>query len=141
LFQTRGGAYPALDAIDQAKTDYVQTLLADSEPDALLRFKRATQAFLFSDGRQHIDWTTRDKMWRDLPTPEGRIHVTMNYMRPILRSRMQRMVSAELLWRTIPSGNDYESRDRAEVATNLLDGRGAYAERDGETRLALRLAV
>ena len=140
LFDTRGGSYPALNASPVAKADYVQTLLNDSEGDAMLRYKRATQAFLFSDGRQHIDWTTRDKAWREQPTPEGRLYVTMNYIRPILRSRMQRMVSAELMWRTIPTGNDHEARDRATTATNFTKNRWEKLEMDAKVRQALWFA-
>lgn len=140
LFDTRGGAYPALDASPQSKYDYVQRLLDDGELDALLRFKRATQCLLFADGRQHIDWTTRDKLWRDLPTPDGRIFVTMNYVRPILRSRMQRMMSAELMWRAIARGNDYESRDQATTAANLLKARWEKLEMDAKIRAGLWLS-
>lgn len=140
LFESRGGGYPALDASPTAKHDYVQRLLDDGEMDALLRFKRATQALLFADGRQHIDWTTRDKLWRDLPTPDGRIFVTMNYVRPILRSRMQRIVSAELLWRAIAKGNDYESRDQATTAANFLKARWEKLEMDAKVRAALWLS-
>lgn len=140
LFDTRGGGYPALDASPTAKHDYVQRLLDDGELDALLRFKRATQALLFADGRQHIDWTTRDKLWRDLPTPDGRIFVTMNYVRPILRSRMQRMMSAELMWRAIPKGNDFEARDQATTAANLLKARWEKLEMDAKIRSGLWLS-
>jgi len=140
LFDSRGGAYPGLDEDPDKKRDYVQRLLDDGENDALLRFKRATQALLFADGRQHIDWTTRDKLWRDLPTPDGRIYATMNYVRPILRSRMQRIVSAELLWRAIPTGNDYESRDRAVTAANFLKARWEKQEMDAKVRAGLWLS-
>lgn len=140
LFDSRGGAYPALDATPQAKYDYVQRILDEGETDALLRFKRATQCLLFADGRQHIDWTTRDKLWRDLPTPDGRIFATLNYLRPILRSRMQRMVSAELLWRSIPKANDFESRDRSTTAANLLKSRWEKEEMDAKVRAALWLS-
>lgn len=140
LFDSRGGSYPALDAPPDKKRQYVQTILDDGELDALLRYKRATQCLLFADGRQHIDWTTRDKLWRDLPTPDGRIFATMNYVRPILRSRMQRMVSAELLWRAIPKGNDYASRDQATTAANLLKSRWEKEEMDAKVRAGLWLS-
>ncbi len=139
LFQTRGSGYPGLgmDSSPAEKADYVNVLLGDTEGDAMLRFKRATQALLFSDGRQHIDWTTREKNWRDRKVPDGRIHVTMNYVRPILRSRMQRMISAELMWRTIPRSNDYEERDRATTFTNLIENRWEKTDMDAKVRLAL----
>jgi hypothetical protein len=140
LFDTRGGNYPGFDATPRQKADYVQTLLTDSEGDAMLRYKRATQAFLFSDGRQHIDWTNRDKAWRDQIVPEGRLLVTMNYVRPILRSRAQRMVSAELMWRTIPTGNDHEARDQATTCTNFLKNRWEKTDMDAKVRQGLWFA-
>jgi hypothetical protein len=140
LFEVRGGDYPGLDVDPVKKAQYVQTLMADTEADAMLRYKRATQAFLFSDGRQHIDWTTRDKAWRDQPMPEGRLRVTMNYVRPILRSRMQRMVSAELMWRTVPRGNDFEARDQATTCTNFLENRWEKTDMDAKIRQGLWFA-
>lgn len=139
LFDTRGGAYPALgrDSSPDAKRDYVQRLLDEGEMDALLRYKRGTQALLFADGRQHIDWTMRDKVWADTAIPNGRLYVTMNYIRPILRSRMQRMMSAELQWRAIPRGNDYESRDKATTAANFLKARWEKCQMDAKVRQGL----
>ena len=142
LLDARGPSYPGLGPASspQDKADYVQRLLSDTEQDALNRYKRATQALLFSDGRQHLDWTKREKTWKELDPPEGRLHVTMNYLRPILRSRMQRMVSAELVWRTIPQGNDSESRDEATTCTNFLSARWAKQEMDALIRQALWFA-
>lgn len=142
LFETRGGAYPApgRDSTPAAKHDYVNSLLMDGENDALLRYKLAVQAFLFSDGRQHLDWTAREKGWREQAQPSGRIHVTMNYVRPILRSRLQRMMSAELLWRAIPHSNDYEERDRCTTAENFLQGRWEKTHMDAKVRQALWFA-
>lgn len=50
------------------------------------------------------------------------------------------MVSAELLWRGIPKGNDYESRDRATVASNLLKARWEKEEMDAKIRAGLWLS-
>ena len=142
LFEARGAGYPALglDSSPQQKSDYVNALLTDTENDAMLRYKRATQCLLFSDGRQHIDWTQREKTWKDTNAPEGRLYVTMNYIRPLLRSRMQRMVSSELMWRVVPRSNDYEERDRATTYTNFIENRWEKEDMDGKVRLALWFA-
>lgn len=118
----------------------MRSLVADGEQDALNRYKRATQNLLFADGRQHIDWSLRDKNWKDLPTNDGRVRVTMNYIRPILRSRTQRLMSSELSWRAVPRSNEHEERDRAMVGANLVKARWNAAELDAKVRLALFLA-
>ena len=115
-------------------------MLRDSDSDALERYRRATHNLLFADGRQWIDWNLRDRGWRDAPAPEGRVRIVMNYTMPILRARMQRMTSANMSWRTIASGNDHESRDRAIVATNTLDARWAGSDMDAKLRDALWLS-
>lgn len=137
----RGPNYPEPGASPQRKVDYVAGLLEDSEQDALARFKRATRNLLFADGRQHIDWNLREKAWLDTPHPDGRIQLTANLIRPILRSRMQRMVSAEMVWRVIPKGNDSEARDRATTGTNFLASRWAKTKMDAKVRAGLWLAM
>jgi hypothetical protein len=64
----------------------------------------------------------------------------MNYIRPILRSRSQRLMSSELKWRAIPRSNAHEERDRAVVAGNLLESRWHSSEMDAKARQALFLA-
>lgn len=112
----------------------------DGEQDFTSRCRRATQNLLFSDGRQHIDWNLREKAWKDAPTTDGRVRVTMNYIKPILRSRSQRLMSSELSWRAVPQSNSHEERDRAAVATNLLESRWKGSEMDSKVRLGVFLA-
>lgn len=140
LTEVRGTGYPALGGDPQQMVRYVQALLQDGEQDAITRYRRATQNLLFSDGRQHIDWSLKDKAWKDAPTADGRIRVTMNYIRPILRSRAQRLMSSELSWRCIPRSNAHEERDRATVGTTLLEARWHGTEMDAKVRQALYLA-
>ena len=140
LLKTRGEQYPPPGAEKQKVVDYVQRQLRDGDGDALRRYKRASYNLLFADGRQHIDWNLREKSWRDAPTPEGRIRTTMNYIRPILRARVQRHMSSPLSWRAVPQSNSHEARDRAAVATNVVDGRWNGSEMDAKVRSALWLA-
>lgn len=140
LKDTRGEAYPEPGSDPKRIVSYVQRQLADGDAEALNRYKRATHNLLFSDGRQWIDWNLREKRWKDAPAPEGRVRVTMDYVRPILRARIQRMMSGDLSWRAVPDSNAHEARDRAAVATNVLEARWQGSHMDAKLRQALWLA-
>ena len=140
LSEIRGPGYPVPGSAPGLLVSYIKALLQDSEPAALDRYKRATQNLLFYDGRQHIDWSLRDRQWKDLPPVDGTIRVTMNYIRPILRSRMQRLMSSELAWRVIPRSNDHEEKDRCVVGENVIKARFAASEMDAKIRQGLTLA-
>jgi hypothetical protein len=132
--------YPALDADNRKKSDFVQRLLLDGQYDAVGRYKLATQHLLFVDGRMHIDWALREKVWMDAPQLDQKVRVSYNYIRPILRARMQRLLSPAMSWRATPKSNDYEERDRATVGTNFLQDRWKKTDMDGKARQALWLA-
>jgi hypothetical protein len=140
LKDTRGEQYPAPGSDPKKVVGYVQRLLQDGDADALNRYKRATHNLLFSDDRQWIDWNLRDKAWKEAPAPEGRVRVTMDYVRPILRARMQRLLSGEMNWRAVPDSNAHEAKDRATVATNLLQSRWHGSSMDANVRQAEWLA-
>lgn len=139
LEETRPG-YPAPGSAPQVMSDYVTTLLDQSEEDAVARYKTATKQILYADGRQHIDYSNKEKAWLDAPAGEGRILCTMNEIRPILRSRSNRMISPELAWRAIPRSNDHEERDRCTVGTNFLTHRWTKIKMRQKVRAALWLA-
>ena len=139
LAQSRGDGYPALNADPKKLASYLSGLLQDTEQEAQARHRVATQNLLFADGRQHLDWNIREKMYKDRPD-DGRIRVTINYIKPILRSRAQRLLSSELAWRAIPKSNAHEDRDHALVATNLLQARWSGEDMDARARQALFLA-
>ncbi len=140
LRQTRGEAYPAPDASPTVVVDYVTRLLKDGDAAAFDRYKRASYNLQFSDGRQWIDWNLKDKIWKDAPAPEGRVRAVNNYILPILRARIQRLMSSELSWHATPDSNAHEAHDKATVATNLVDSRWSGAEMDGKLRAAAWLA-
>lgn len=140
LKETRGPHYPAPGSDPRTIVDFVTRLLADTDPAALERFRRCTRNLLFVDGRQWVTWNLRDKTWRDAPAPEGRIRVSMNYIRPILRARIQRLMSSELTWHAIPRSNTHEDRDKAMITTNLLDHRWEATDVDSKVRYAEWLA-
>jgi len=140
LKATRGEAYPAPGAGKRLVVDYIKRLLQDGDADALARYKRASHNLLFADGRQWIDWNLRDKSWKDAPAPEGRVRVTMNYVRPILRARIQRLLSSQMSWQAIPNSNAHEDRDKATVAANVLESRWNRTDMVSKIRQAEWLA-
>lgn len=144
LAEVRGAGYPALPNTPgydpKAVVRYVQSLIRDTEAEALARYKRATYNLLMTDGRQWIDWSTRDKAWRELPAVKGKIRRTLNYIKPILRSRLQRLMSSELNWEAAPRSNDAEERDRAKVAEQWNQFRWDQERMDARTRQASFLA-
>lgn len=82
----------------------------------------------------------KDKTWKDAPGSGGRELYPMNYIRPILRSRAQRILSPELSWRVVPGSNAHEERDRAAVGTQVLQARWAGEDMDGRMHAAVFLA-
>lgn len=140
LAYSRTPDYPDLHADNRKKADYVQRLMNDGQFDAVGRFKLSTQHLLFIDGRQHIDWALREKVWMDSPNIDQKVRVTYNYIRPVLRARMQRLLSPAMSWRATPKSNDYEERDRAAVGSNFLQDRWRKTDMDGKSRQALWLA-
>lgn len=136
----RGPSYPFQDAESSRKVDYVRRLLRDTEAEAVARYKIAARNMLFVDGRQHIDWSLRDRTWQDAPSAPGEIRTVANYIRPILRSRLSRILSGDFVWRAIPRSNADEDRDQAAVAENLVSARWDALEMDSRLRYALWLA-
>lgn len=122
------------------KVNWVQRQMGDGEFDAIGRYKLATQHLLFADGRQHLDWALREKIWMDTPTLDGKTRVTMNYIRPILRARVQRLTSPTMTWRATPKSNDYAERDRATVGANILEDRWQKCDLEAKVRNGLWLA-
>ncbi|HKR57171.1 MAG TPA: hypothetical protein VJS20_12795 [Gemmatimonadales bacterium] len=87
-----------------------------------------------------MDWALREKVWMDTPNIDGKVRVTMNYIRPILRSRLQRLTSPQMAWRAVPKSNDYGERDRAHVGSNVIQDRWEKCEMDARLRVALWMA-
>ncbi len=140
LKKTRGEAYPAPGAAPETVVEYVERLLKDGDQAAFERYKRASYNLQFSDGRQWIDWNLKDKVWKDAPAPSGKVRAVNNYILPILRARIQRLMSSELSWHATPDSNAHEALDKAMVATNLVDSRWSGSEMDGKLRQAAWLA-
>lgn len=141
LTDIRGSSYPLPgQATPAAIVDYVWRLWQAQDPDAWWRMRNAARYLLLAEGFQWLDWNQRSNTWAPQPLMEGRTQATLNYIRPVLRSRIQRIQSAQLAWRSVPTSNDAEARDRATVAQRLLTTRYRMLEMDSKTRMARWLA-
>lgn len=145
LADIRGENYPAPNAqkigtAGGVVTDYVQRLMRITEPWAQMKYRLSARNLLMADGRQRIDWSKGRNQWIDLPTLEGEVVTVINYIKPILRSLAQRVLSADFRWKVTPRTNAHDERDRATVAETLLDSRYRKTDMDGKVRLALYLA-
>ena len=136
----RGPDYPFPGAPPAEVADYVQRRLRESEADAIARYKIAARNLLFTDGRQHIDWNLQQRAWLEMPSAPGQVRTTANYIRPILRSRLSRILSGDFVWRAVPMSNADDDRDQASVAENLLTFRWDALQMDNRLRYALWLA-
>lgn len=140
VWQDLRPGYPPPGANPGQVVHYLHELYAQCEPDALARYKRAVRNLLFADGRQWIDWNLREKAWRDTPEADGIVRVTMNYIRPILRARAQRLLQSELSWRVAPNSQNHEEQDRAIIGTNLLQARWRLQQMDDRALETLWMA-
>lgn len=121
-------------------TAYVQRQLTATEPFAQMKYRLAARNLLMSDGRQYIDWNKGRGAWVDMPVLDGEIRTTVNYLKPILRSLTQRILSADFTWKCTPRTNSHEERDKATVTETLLTARWDKTDMDGKTRSGLYFA-
>lgn len=138
--QIRGGQYPLPEDPPSRKTEYIDALLREGESDALARYRQATKNLLYANGRQWIDWVVNRRTWEDLPNASNDLRATMNYVRPILRSRAARMIPSAIHFVGVPDSNSFEARDRTNVATNLIQARWKMLDMDSKLRYAATLA-
>lgn len=130
IARVRGKNYPDLDAEAKRKVDFINQLWGEGESDALHRYKQGTHHILYADGRQHISWETLRKSWEDLPNSQNEVRVTVNYIKPVLRARRQRLLGGEIHWRAIPRSNSYEHKDEADVAVRFIRARWKQLDMD-----------
>lgn len=123
LKMVAGDRYPDLAADDGTKAAYVKHLLQHTSPIALTIARQAARNANYANGRCWLDWSNRRREWVDRPLEEGERRVTMNHIRPILRARTQRLLSAPIDFTIIPDSNALEQRDRAQLGVNFLQSR------------------
>lgn len=137
LADIRGPSYPLPgQATPSVIVDFVWRLWQQQDPDAFWRMRMAARYLLLAEGFQWLDWNQRSNAWAPIPPAEGRTQATLNYVRPVLRSRTQRIQSAQLQWRSVPTSNAAEARDRATVAQRLIKARYDALGMDAKTRMA-----
>ena len=145
LEELRGPDYPPPGSQEVGEaggkvTDYVKRLIRLTDPWAQMRYRMAARNLLMSDGRQRIDWSKGRNLWVDIPALDGEVVTVVNYIRPILRSLAQRVLSADFRWKVTPRTNAHEERDKSTIAETLLETRYGKTDMDGKVRLALYLA-
>lgn len=140
LLQIYGPQYPAPSAPDKTKWDYALSLIRDGDTDALHRYRMATRNLLYYNNRQWIDWVAGRRVYEDLPNADNDFRVTMNYIAPILRARTSRLLPTTVGWYGIPDSNSFESRDKVNVAVNLVKARYRMLDMDHKLRSALPLS-
>lgn len=140
LAKSRGKEYPAPNAPEKSKSDYINKLHGTGESDALARYRQSTHNLLYYGGRQWIDWHKSERTWKDLPNPAGEPRSTLNYIEPILHSRIARLMSSSLNWRVIPDTNSYEEKDKGKVAVDFLSATWKRSDMDFKAQRSLLIA-
>lgn len=141
LFRYRGASYPPPDADDGRKIDYIRQLIRATDTESQARFFQGARNLLYMSGRQYLTWARGKQRWEDLPlVSETEFRVTMNYIRPILRSRTQRMLSGPVQFTARPASGSFEARDRAQVAAAFVQQRWDQTHLLDKVDQALELA-
>lgn len=106
----------------------------------MARYKQATHNLLYYGGRQWIDWVKSERTYKDLPNPAGEPRSTLNYIEPILHSRVARLTSSSLSWRVVPETNSYEEKDRGKVAVDFLNATWKRTDMDFKVQRSLLIS-
>lgn len=115
--------YPQQDALPDAKVAYLKKLVSLTNPIAHVLSRQAARNALYASGRMNISWSSSKREWREIPLEEGERFISMNHIRPILRARTQRLLSAPVDFTLIPDSNALEERDKAQMGANFLQSR------------------
>lgn len=140
LRRLRGPDYPAPDEPESTRVAFVRRLWEDGSAEALARYWQATRNMCYANGRQRITWNKRQRQWEDLPRSESELPVEVNYIRPILRARTQRMMSAPIDFSVLPDSNAHEAQDRAQVAARFFEARWRLTAMRAKLDQSLELA-
>lgn len=132
LEKVRGAEYPASGAASGVKLEYLKRLLSATDAEHLARCKQQAFHMLMANGKHHIAWSNRSRRWEETPLIENETRVTLNFIRPILRARTNRLLPKNFDWQVVPDSNDYDARDQAKVAERFL---GAMRQRTHLVRL------
>lgn len=136
---SRGLSYPEMGDADGALT-YVKNLFRTNRTEMTMRAKEAMFNTLFVDGEQWIDWNRKDREWRRVPNPDGRVREIENLIKPVLRARHQRLISSEINFSAIARSNALGDRDRAKLSEAWLNGHWHTADMNDKANISLMLA-
>lgn len=125
-----GDEYPEQQDPEGMKARYLDRLKDGTEADCLAHYRMAARNLLYLSGRQHLAWNTRAKCFDDIPMAENEVRATYNLIKPIVRSRAQRLLSPKVSFTCIPDSNSFEAKDRAGVAINFLQSRWRSIQMD-----------
>ena len=122
------------------KVRWVEQLVATTDADALQRARKTAYNLLMANGRQHVTWNARQRRYEDLPLDPNEIRVTMNYIRPVLRSRTRRLLPTRMDYQFIPDSTSADARDQATVGQRFAHARWMQLAMRAKVDQALELA-
>lgn len=137
----RGNNYPLPGAGKGVLIPFLREQVRRTEPEAQARWRQSTKNLLYMYGRQHLTWSKRSKTWDEIPlVGEQDFRVTMNYLKPILRARTQRMLAGPIQFAARPKSHAMDARDRAQLAATLVQARFDATSLAAKLDQALELA-
>jgi len=128
-------------ANESAKIGYLNRLVEETQTDAMARYRQAVLNILYYNGRQYVTWNSRRLEWEEQPIDADEIRITCNYVRPIIRSRIQRLLSPKVAFSALPQSNAMDERDRAKVAMNLWHAHWRAHKMDDLAASAVELSL
>ena len=140
LAKVRGEGYPDQQAPEGDKIRWVEQLVATTDADALQRARKTAYNLLMANGRQHVTWNARQKRYEEMPHDPNEIRVTMNYIRPVLRSRTRRLLPTRIDYQFVPDSTAADARDQAVVGQRFAEARWMQLAMRAKVDQALELS-
>lgn len=120
---------------------YLDRLVQETQAECVARYRQAVLCTLYYAGKQHVTWNHRRLEWEEQPMEDDEIRVTYNMIRPVMRSRLQRLLSPEVRFTALPKTNAMDERDRARTAANWINSRWRASSMDDQMSSAAQLAM
>lgn len=137
----KGPDYPVAGDPPEKFVAYFDRMTRATDPESQARFRQGTRNLLYLGGRQYLTWSKRTRAYEDLPLlDEKDVRVTVNYIKPILRSKTQRMLSGPVQFSAKPGSNALDARDRANLGASVIQSRHELTDMRAKTDQALELA-
>lgn len=126
---------------DKAKAiGYLNRLIQETQADAMIRYRTAVTCSLYYAGKHWFTWNNRSRECEELPLEEHEFRVTYNLTRPIIRSRIQRLLSPKVAFSAMPRSNAMDERDKARTAENWLNAAWRRQKMDDLMTAGMQLA-